>query len=150
MDIWLDELKNISLDTINILESLEIGDNSCIVFNIDNTLFYDNGKIISEIVNIYNYAIKIGIKIFIITDRNGSSQKIIDNTLLELKKNNLNLYDSIYFKKYEKKDNKFKINARKHIVNRGYNIILCVGTDNSDVYGEFTGIPIKIPLYIKS
>ena len=75
---------------------------------------------------------------------------IIDNTLLELKNNNLNSYEAIYFKKYENRNDNFKINARKNIISKGYNIILCIGSYDTDVYGDFTGIPVKIPVYIKN
>ena len=150
MDIWLDKLKSISIDTINLLTSLELGKNPCIIFNIDNTLIHEDGQLLSDIVNIYNYALQINIKIFIITNRNGLSQEIIDNTLLELKNNNLGSYEAIYFKKYEQRNDSFKINSRKNIISKGYNIILCIGSTDTDIYGEFTGIPIKIPIYIKN
>ena len=151
MDIWLDKLKSISIETINLLTSLELGKNSCIIFNIDNTLIHEDGQLLTDIVNIYNYALQLDIKIFIITNRNGSSQEIIDTTLLELKNNNLNSYEAIYFKKYENRnDSSFKINSRKNIISKGYNIILCIGSTDTDIYGEFTGIPIKIPIYIKN
>ena len=117
MDIWLNELKSISIETINLLTSLELGKNSCIIFNIDNTLIHEDGQLLTDIVNIYNYALQLDIKIFIITNRNGSSQEIIDTTLLELKNNNLNSYEAIYFKKYENRnDSSFKINSRKNII----------------------------------
>lgn len=151
MDIWLDELKSISIDTINLLTSLELGKNPCIIFNIDNTPIHEDGQLLTDIVNIYNYALQLDIKIFIITNRNGSSQEIIDTTLLELKNNNLNSYEAIYFKKYENRnDSSFKINSRKNIISKGYNIILCIGSNDTDIYGEFTGIPVKIPIYIKN
>lgn len=151
MDIWLNELKSISIETINLLTSLELGKNSCIIFNIDNTLIHEDGQLLTDIVNIYNYALQLDIKIFIITNRNGSSQEIIDTTLLELKNNNLNSYEAIYFKKYENRnDSSFKINSRKNIISKGYNIILCIGSNDTDIYGEFTGIPVKIPIYIKN
>ena len=151
MDIWLNELKSISIETINLLTSLELGKNSCIIINIDNTLIHEDGQLLTDIVNIYNYALQLDIKIFIITNRNGSSQEIIDTTLLELKNNNLNSYEAIYFKKYENRnDSSFKINSRKNIISKGYNIILCIGSNDTDIYGEFTGIPVKIPIYIKN
>ena len=78
-----------------------------------------------------------------------TTQEIVNNTLLVLKNNNLN-YEAIYFKKHENRNNNFKINARKNIANKGYNIILCIGSNDSDIYDEFTGIPIKIPIYIKN
>lgn len=149
MDIWLNQLKIIGNDTINLLKSLELKINPCIIFNIDNTLIHEDGQLLYDIINIYNYALELGIKIFIITNRDGSSQEIIDNTLLELKNNNLNSYEAIYFKKYKNKNDKFKINARKNI-SKHYNILLCIGSNNTDIYGDFTGIPVKIPIYIKN
>lgn len=149
MDIWLTELEEITINTINLLKSIDLGQNPCIIFNIDDTLIHEDGKILSCVIDIYNYALQLGIKIFIITDRNGLRQEIVDNTLLELKNNNLN-YEAIYFKKHENKNDNFKIHARKNIINKGYNIILCIGSNDTDIYDEFTGIPIKIPIYIKS
>ena len=149
MDIWLSELEEIEVNTINLLKSIDLGQNPCIIFNIDDTLICEDGKILSCIINIYNYALQLDIKIFIITDRTGLSQEIVNNTLLVLKNNNLN-YEAIYFKKHENINNNFKINARKNIANKGYNIILCIGSNDSDIYDEFTGIPIKIPIYIKN
>ena len=42
----------------------------------------------------------------------------------------------------------FKENERKKLVEKGYNIIACVGDQWSDLQGEHTGIKIKIPNYI--
>ena len=146
MNFWKNELKKISRETITLINSLEIPDNPCIIFSLDNTIIHESGEIINSVADIYKHAFENKIKIFIITERDGSDQKVIDDTLNELKKYNLKFHESIYFKKYKLRDNEFKINSRKNITERGYNIILCISTDDNDLYGEYTGIPVKIPI----
>ena len=146
MNFWKNELKKISKDTINILKSLELPENPCIVFSLDNTLIHESGKLIDSIKDIYDYAIENKIKIFIITERDGSDQKVINDTLSELKKYNLRFFESIYFKKYKLRDNSFKINSKKNIIKRGFNIVFCVGTEEEDLYDEYSVIPVKIPI----
>ena len=146
MNFWKNELKKISKETITLINSLEIPENPCIIFSLDNTIIHENGELIYSVVDIYKHAFENKIKIFIITERDGSDQKVIDDTLNELKKYNLKFHESIYFKKYKLRDNEFKINSRKNITERGYNIILCISTDDNDLYGEYTGIPVKIPI----
>ncbi len=42
----------------------------------------------------------------------------------------------------------FKENKRKEFTAKGYNIILCVGDQWSDLFGECTGIKVKVPNYL--
>ena len=41
-----------------------------------------------------------------------------------------------------------KEQKRKEFAGHGYNIIMCVGDQPSDLYGEYTGIKVKIPNYV--
>ena len=50
--------------------------------------------------------------------------------------------DILQKKKHENKNDNFKIHARKNIINKGYNIILCIGSNDTDIYDELTEIQI--------
>ena len=42
----------------------------------------------------------------------------------------------------------FKERERKKLTEAGYNIVACVGDQESDIMGEYTGIKVKLPNYM--
>lgn len=137
-------LELFKINVINKLKTLVLPCNSAIIFNIDNTIL-KNGKPVIEIIEIINFSRKLNIDTIIITSRNGDDDTI-NNTINELKTNNIN-YNFVYFHKINKKSSisDYKKNCRKNIIERGYNIIMCIGYNHHDIYGEYTINPIKVP-----
>jgi S-methylmethionine-dependent homocysteine/selenocysteine methylase len=137
-------LEILKINTIKILKNIILPPNPVITFNIDNTLLRD-GKPIMEIIEIINFSRTLNISTILITSRNSNSESI-NNTITELKNNNIK-YDLIYFYKNSKTIPicDYKKKCRQSITEKGYNIIMCIGYNYYDIYGEYTINPIKVP-----
>ena len=130
---------------IKILDKLEYPKNPVIVFDIDNTLINHSKELIVPIYIIYLYASMLGITLAIITGRKGTP-KNIEKTKLELHNMSIRDIGFLYFRPVNKPDcRRFKQKARLNIHERGYNIIMSIGDQDSDIEGEHTGIKIKVP-----
>lgn len=143
---WKEKLTKICKKSIDILSEMKLPLNPAIVFDIDNTLIDRKGECIEQIALLYNYAKMIGITLVLITSRLGT-EKIINFTQNQLTYAKIKEYKFIYFKKYSDGDNwNFKRNARVDLHNKGFTTVMSVGDSDWDIYGDYTGISVKIPL----
>ena len=115
------------------------------VFDVDDTLFFNGGKIPNEpVIDFYRLISKIGIPIYIITARL-DDQVTIDYTVNSLKELDLK-YEGIFFRsQYENDVYRFKNNTREYLCRTlGKTIIVSVGDMIWDV-NTFTHIPVLLP-----
>lgn len=131
---------------IDTLEFMVIPPNPVIIFDIDSTLINSiSGECKYPIIILYNYALKRGIIPIIITARIGT-QDIINYTKTQLSNCGIIGYNFIYFRTIENNDIwNYKEEARRNVVERGYNILMSVGDMEWDIYGKYTGVPILVP-----
>jgi len=147
---WIEELKRIALDNIDILRNSSYPENSIIIFDIDNTLLDAKGNRINSIVTLYDYVKLLQIPLFIITSRIGTKENI-EKTQKQLYINKITEYKCMYFLKPLDYDvYNFKNTARKDILKKGYKIIMTVGDSDWDLYHENNSIAVKIPVYKNS
>jgi predicted secreted acid phosphatase len=126
------------------LMKLDLSNNATIVFDIDDTLIFSKtGYPIKPIIDLYNFCILLGLKIIIITNRVETNENI-EHTKNQLKNVGISIYDLIYFRPSFFEPSKFKVVARKNVVDLGYNIIMSIGDMYWDL-GEYGGIGIKLP-----
>ena len=143
---WNIELVNIARFAIRNLDNLQLPSNPAIIFDIDNTLLHTDLTLIKPVYMIYLYALMLGIKVIIITNRYGS-QYIIDETKKELENVGINDITDFYFRKKEINNPwKFKRHARLNVLQRGYNIVMSVGDQDWDIENSTGGISVKIPI----
>ena len=132
------------INKINELMTLYSEQKMCIIFDIDDTLISSiDNKIIKHTFAVYNYCVKIGLPIFIITARN-ALQSNIKYTQKELEKHNIINYNSIYFRPINNFDIfQYKYNCRKDIYDKGYFCIMSLGDQLTDI-GEYGGFGVLI------
>lgn len=137
--------RNIARNTIRQLDSIHLPSSPVIVFDIDSTLIDDNGNAIKPITCIYHYALLLGIKIAIITARVGTPE-IIDITKKQLKNIGITDINYLYFRRaYDTNPESFKLNSRRDLHMKSHQVIMSIGDQDWDVYGEHTGISVKLP-----
>lgn len=142
---WTNEMIEISKEAIHKLHVMELPENPVIIFDIDDTLINYRGEVIDQVVMIYNYAKMIGITPMIITSRPIYPQ-IVKWTRKQLLRNNITGYNSIYMRPVSKTDHwKFKLQSRKNIYDRGFNVVMSLGDQPWDI-GEYGGIGVRIPI----
>ena len=94
---------------------------------------------------LYDYLVEHNYKIVFLTAR-GENQ--YEATYKNLVDEGYGKIDSLICKsnKYAKLSSaKFKEKVRKNLIDIGYNIVACVGDQESDILGEYTGIKVKLP-----
>ena len=133
------------------LQSLNVPKNGSIIFDIDDTLIRsyrkrspgDNG-LIQPVKDLYDYARYIGLQPFIVTNRDGT----VENTAYthkELERHGIVGYDTVYFRDPMCTDMWVpKLNARKHIYDRGYVTVMSVGDMPWDI-GQYGGYGVLLP-----
>ena len=136
LSAYLDQIKHSLLSYVP-------SENDAAVFDIDDTLIDQKTKqIIQPVYDFYAF-LKEKMVIFIITAR-PDLEKTIEYTKQELTKLNIREYKSIYFRKFSNTDlRKYKLHARKDILDKGYNILISVGDKEWDI-GEYGGIGILV------
>lgn len=164
-DIMESQFNNILL----YIKSIDIKDNDIIIFDIDevclNNLMYNDINISNfenEVYNFKNGLIPLNsscqllfhyihsnqIKYSFITGRKNYIRQI---TIENLNLVNLNKYIDLYtcVNEYIGDISIYKENCKKDIINKGYNIICCIGDQISDINGINYGIPFLIfnPFY---
>jgi predicted secreted acid phosphatase len=133
------------IDTLyNIVNNIKFQNNNCVIFDIDDTLINSKtNQKNNEIIKFYKYLILQKINIILITARTASPE-IIKYTYNQLNNLGIKNYKYLYFITNNFKNVKFyKINARKDVHNKGYNIIMSLG-DNEWDYGKYGGIGVLI------
>ena len=118
----------------NILKNRVINKKDAVMFDIDDTLIFTNGVANTEMINLLNYCRKLGYKIIIITARPFS---IISRhfTMMQLRKYGI-LYDELYLTPAINKGNLKK--------QTGYNYILSVGDQDTDLTHSMYGVKINV------
>ena len=158
-------------DAINQIEKIKLTDKSAVVFDIDETALsnYEYTKqigfgyihqiwnewqqkgiapAIKDTKRFYDYLISKNIHIIFISGRNAGVGEATKKNLIE---QGYTKFDALILRK----DNESKIPAaewkaakRKELISKGYNIIACIGDQDSDLAGGNTGIKIKLPSYL--
>jgi predicted secreted acid phosphatase len=100
------------------------------------------------VLDLYNFAKKNDVAIFIISGRYDDMEDI---TLINLKKQGYNDYKKVYFNSPNnpnKTAKDYKTAIRKEIQNMGYTIIVNIGDQMSDLDGGFSETTYKLPNHI--
>jgi len=118
----------------NILKNRVVEKKDAVMFDIDDTLIFTNGRANTEMIDLLNYSKRLGYKIIIITARPFS---IVTRqfTIMQLKKYGI-IYDELYLTPALNKGNVKK--------QSGYNYILSVGDQETDLTHTKYGIKITV------
>lgn len=165
------ELDEIFIAAKSQVEKIKIKNNSAAVFDIDDTALsnyqiskrldygYDfqiiqdwvmSAKLpaIKQTLEFYNYLKSKEVKIIFLTGRQSEEYDATYRNLVEQGYTN---FDTLIVRseRYRKiSAAEFKSQIRKELTAKGYEIIICVGDQWSDLYGDYTGIKIKLPNYL--
>lgn len=104
-----------------------------------------NFPVIKPMLNLYTFAKKQGFKVFFIT---GRKPNLTQATQLNLLKAGFKNWDGIFFKPLDYKESSlvpYKSGMRKALTEKGYNIILNMGDQESDLKGNYAEKSIKLP-----
>ena len=128
---------------MELLEEMQLYTNSAIIFDIDDPLLDSNRNPIWPIVELYYFAQRLGLTIFIVTNRSGEELNA-HYTFEDLSSVGIRGYKSVYFRAPGTK-NLFqpKLSARKHIFERGYQTVMSIGDQPCDV-GEYGGVGVLL------
>lgn len=106
------------------------------------------GEAILQTKYLYDYLVDHNYKIIFITAR---SESQYESTYKNLIDEGYTKIDTLICKplKYPKLPSAvFKERERKNLTGAGFNIVACVGDQESDLFGEYTGIKVKLPNYM--
>lgn len=118
----------------------------------DDYLANIDAKPINSTVDLYKSLIEKNIAVIFLTAR---SQETYHHTFENLKSVGIDKFDTLICRaeEYEKiSSSEFKELERIRLTETGYNIIMCVGDQDSDMQGKNTGVKIKLPnkMYINN
>jgi len=165
------ECKEIIDEAIKHLDKIRLPEKPIVIFDIDETALsnYDHIKEIdfgyyydiwlewlkkSDAVAIpqtkrfYDYLIARNVGIVFISGRNYDSY---DATLKNLINQGYTRFDTVIVRKDNERDltaSEFKLNKRKELAQKGFNIIANIGDQLSDFQGGYSGYVIKLPNYL--
>jgi hypothetical protein len=117
---------------MDLLKNRAIKENDAVMFDIDDTLIFTNGKLNKPVVNLLHYAKSLGYKIAIITARPHLSQ-VVQYTTKQLMKHGIP-YDILGFSPAMRKG------EMKRTI--GYNFILSVGDMPTDLTESLYGLRV--------
>lgn len=165
------ELDEIFIAAKSQVEKIKIKNNSAAIFDIDDTALsnyqiskrldygYDfqiiqdwvmSAKLpaIKQTLEFYNYLKSKEVKIIFLTGRQSEEYDATYRNLVEQGYTNFDtlIVRSEQYRKISAAE--FKSQKRKELTAKGYEIIICVGDQWSDLYGDYTGIKIKLPNYL--
>jgi predicted secreted acid phosphatase len=107
-----------------------------------------DGEAIPSALNLYNFAKAHNVAVFIITGRNEPSRQV---TISNLNKAGFKDWDGLYLRPLSDKEKNpksvipFKSSMRKQIVDQGYDIVVNIGDQNSDLAGGYADKQFKLP-----
>ncbi|MCX7875148.1 MAG: HAD family acid phosphatase [Melioribacteraceae bacterium] len=153
------------------LQKLKLNEKSLVVFDIDETALSNynhtkeigfgyvyslweewlkkaDAKAIPEVKKFYDWLIERNIKVAFITGRN---EETYQATLKNLKDQGYVKFDTLITRNSSTKKipaAEWKAQEREKLVNKGYEIVACIGDQWSDLVGGNTGIKIKLPNYL--
>lgn len=165
------ELDKIYSDAKSQIEKIEIKKNSAAIFDVDDTalsnyeiskrLYYGydyqiiqdwvlSAKLpaIKQTLDFYNYLKSKGVRLIFLTGRN---MEEYDATYRNLVEQGYRDFDTIIVRSDQERKlgaAQFKTQKRKELTDTGYEIIICVGDQWTDLTGDYTGIKVKIPNYL--
>lgn len=102
---------------------------------------------IEPTLKFYQYAVNHNVKVFFVTGR-PDTPEISTITVMNLKRAGYHTFENIYMRPIENDkitSAEFKEEARKDITRKGYEIILTIGDQVSDITGGFTEAKVKLP-----
>lgn len=165
------ELEEIYNNAKNKVDKIEVKQNSTAIFDVDDTALsnyqiskrldygYDyqiiqdwvmSAKLpaIKQTLEFYNYLKLKGVKLIFLT---GRQIEEYDATYKNLIEQGYTDFDTLIVR--SEKDRKigaaqFKSQKRKELSDKGYEIIICVGDQWTDLEGDYTGIKVKLPNYL--
>lgn len=147
------------------LNNIDYSPNYAVMFDIDDTLIFSNGKPITPIIKLIKECNKRGIKVLIITARDS---RYTSDTIEQLMENDIypsesipeftNLYnyidkprkavfyDFIYLRHSPQENNDhFKSKVKENLAEHGLFTIMSIGDNEIDVLGDYSGYAIKLP-----
>lgn len=163
-----EDLEKVYAEAKNKIDKISVQQNSAAVFDVDDTALsnyeiskrldfgYDyqivqdwvmSSKLpaIKQTFEFYNYLKSKGVKLIFLTGRQSEEY---DATFRNLIETGYTDFDTLIVRNLEERDFsaiKFKTLKREELTKSGYNIIISVGDQWSDLEGEYTGIKVKIP-----
>lgn len=165
------ELEEIYLDAKSKVDKIQMKQNSAAIFDVDDTALsnyeiskrldygYDykiiqdwvmSAKLpaIKQTLEFYNYLKSKRVKLIFLT---GRQIKEYDATYRNLIEQGYTDFDTLIVRSEQERKlgaAQFKLQKRKELTLKGYEIIICVGDQWTDFEGENTGIKVKIPNYL--
>jgi acid phosphatase len=165
------ECKLLFDDAKSQIEKLTLDKNSAVIFDVDETALsnYNNTKeigfgyvrehwhngilkadepAIPETKKFYDWLISKNIRVIFLT---GRYDEVREATIQNLIYTGYTKFDTLIVRNYQESKipaAEFKPAKRNELVEKGYNIIACVGDQWSDLVGGNTGIKIKLPNYL--
>jgi predicted secreted acid phosphatase len=113
-----------------------------VMFDIDDTLIFSNGKPNKPIINLLNKCRSEGLIIVIITAR---SNLFYDETVDELIRNKIK-WSYLFMKEAKDNIHTFKSKIKKTLAELSdINIIMSIGDNIIDIEGDYSGYWIKLP-----
>lgn len=165
------ELEEIYLDAKSKVDKIQMKQNSAAIFDVDDTALsnyeiskrldygYDykiiqdwvmNAKLpaIKQTLEFYNFLKSKRVKLIFLTGRQIEEHDATYRNLIE--QGYIDFDTLIVRSEQERKLGaaQFKLQKRKELTLKGYEIIICVGDQWTDFEGENTGIKVKIPNYL--
>lgn len=168
---YINEMNSIVEDVINKYNNVEFKPNDAVVFDVDETVLsnfdyiksidygYDlnlwnnwldkaEAEKIIPAKKLYDFFVFKGAKVIFLTGRYWYS---CDATYKNLVNQGFDQFDTLICRSEEElkiSSPQFKANHRKNLSLNGYNIIACIGDQETDFVGGYTGEIIKFPNYI--
>lgn len=134
----------VAQSAMNRLRQTRVPRNGAIIFDIDDTLIKSSGGLINPVKRLYDLAGRMGLVLFIVTNRVGTKSNI-QWTHTELEQHGITGYNTAYFRDPECSDMWHpKRSARKNIYDRGFETVMSVGDKKWDI-GEYGGVGVIIP-----
>jgi acid phosphatase len=153
------------------IDKMKIKNNSTAIFDIDDTALsnyeiskrldygYDyqivqdwvmSSKLpaIKQTKLFYDFLKSKGIKLIFLTGRQSEEYEATYKNLIDT---GYSGFDTLIVRAEKQRDispAKFKSQIRKELTKKGYDIIICIGDQWSDIEGQYTGLKIKLPNYL--
>lgn len=165
------EMVKIVNDAIDQISSQELNENSTVVLDIDETVLSNynhtkeigfgfridiwnewlkqgNAQVVPQMKRFYDYLISRNIKIVFLT---GRYEETRESTIKNLVAQGFTKFDTLITRSHSEERlpaAKFKEEKRIKLTENGYEIIMCVGDQMSDLNGKHTGYKVKLPNYL--
>lgn len=102
---------------------------------------------IESVLELYQYALDNQVAVFFISNR-PNTPEIHSATVMNLKRAGYHSWDGVYLRPLTNDKisiERFKSQARKSIIDKGFNIVLNIGDQPSDINGGYAKAHIKLP-----